>query len=828
MSDSYRYSTLTLYKDSKILPEKHFIVGNIGTYLATLTFLLIGEFQYLRNTLDLTIKIHKSEDFAKAINTNNYNYLKVRQDSRDYYYFVIKKTQTAEETITLELRMDVLNTFPYNNYNLGYQITNKTKVLREHKPRFYLESQDLDVEGEIVGGNWDAQSGDRFILTINGVDHHGELLDVQDDYLQVYFDDRFSYDEEPLYTLLNVHAEGFEFVNENDTSESFQFKIQEASLASRYINRKIDLYSEGLNPILYKEEKGELLPPEENTWYLIYKNADDATEENPQPVDCYLAPKLTARVKTKQQYLLQSENAQDGVVPEGYWFTISAGYAGVDVSIDGRIVRLGERQVLSSWHFVALQFYVPANSQKMTVKIVEEVDYYDGQGGYLYTNTYTIETIYNVDKIEILSNLEHYPAYKSADTSDNELPKKSVYNSNYSFDRDISTTQILNTIDSIDRTDSKLVRIFELPYNPVNIEVDTDGNLVFADNWNYDSALGIMKLTDLNMKFEHEIETSVENPFTPVLGDLNIGSTTGSETRKIKDSKLFHSDYYQPKFIYDSFGFVFQLEKMKHKIYSDNYFKFEFVMTTTIRSRFLFGFKDYELVHSTEDYDNILVVGRNNESVLYSSPYLTYLRTGYNIDVKAKERTERTAIIGGILQGVGKIMDIATLGGVKKVSSRVEQGYSSGATLASTIVNTINTIAESEESMERKLSTLKAQAVGVEGSDDIDLLGYYANNRAKYAIYKVSERLEKELDNLFYYTGYISNEMKIPNTGTRYWFNFVSAEIVFSNLMGNISDICLQEIKNLWKEGVVFLHEHSGNYDFEQVKENWETFLVNL
>lgn len=821
MSDSYRYSTLTLYKDSKILPEKHFIVDNIATYLATLTTLPIGEFQYLRNTLDLTIKIHKSEDFTKAINTYNYNYLKVVQESRSYYYFVIKKTQTAEETITLDLRMDVLNTFNYGNYSLGYQITNKTKVLREHKPRFYLESQDLDVAGEVIAGNWEAQSGDRFILTINGVDYHGELLDVQEDYLEVYFDDRFSYDEEPIYTFLNTQSEEFTFVNESDTSESFQFRVQSARLASRYINRKIDLYSEGLNPILYKEEKGELLPPEENTWYLIYKNADDATEENPQPVDCYLAPKLTARVKTKQQYLLKSINAQDGVVPEGYYFTISAGEEGVSVSVDNRIIRLGKRTVLASTHYVALQFRVPsAGSQKLEVLLVEEVDYYVPDSGIVST-IYTIETFNNVDQIEILSDLEHYPAYKSTNLSNPQLPSNSISFPNYYFDRDISTTQVLNTIDSIDRTDSKLVRIFELPYNPVNIDVDTDGNLVFADNWVYDNTQGIMKLSDLSMKFKHEIETSVENPFTPVLGDLNIGSTTGSETRKIKDSKLFHSDYYQPKFIYDSFGFVFQLEKMKHKIYSDSYFKFEFVMTTTIRSRFLFGFKDYELVHSMEDYDNILVVGRNNESVLYSSPYLTYLRTGYNIDVKAKERTERTAILGGILQGVGSISQLASTDKASGVVSAI-------TSLGSTIINTINTIAQSEESMERRLATLKAQAVGVEGSDDIDLLGYYSNNRAKYAIYKVSERLEKELDNLFYYTGYISNEMKIPNTQGRYWFNFVSAEIVFSNLMGNISDICLQEIKNLWKEGVVFLHEHSGNYDFEQVKENWETFLVNL
>ena len=44
--------------------------------------------------------------------------------------------------------------------------------------------------------------------------------------------------------------------------------------------------------------------------------------------------------------------------------------------------------------------------------------------------------------------------------------------------------------------------------------------------------------------------------------------------------------------------------------------------------------------YSLEDYDNIVAVARNNEEVLYSSQYLNYVRTGYNYDVKAKQRQE--------------------------------------------------------------------------------------------------------------------------------------------------------------------------------------------
>ena len=94
-----RHSVLTFYKDSQILPNRNFIVESIETYLATLTNFGVDNFQYLRPALEMNIKIHKSEEFVAMLLTNNYNYLKFVQDSKSYYYFIIKKTQRAEETI---------------------------------------------------------------------------------------------------------------------------------------------------------------------------------------------------------------------------------------------------------------------------------------------------------------------------------------------------------------------------------------------------------------------------------------------------------------------------------------------------------------------------------------------------------------------------------------------------------------------------------------------------------------------------------------------------------------------------------------------------------
>ena len=106
---------------------------------------------------------------------------------------------------------------------------------------------------------------------------------------------------------------------------------------------------------------------------------------------------------------------------------------------------------------------------------------------------------------------------------------------------------------------------------------------------------------------------------------------------------------------------------------------------------------------------------------------------------------------------------------------------------------------------------------------------YYSNNKAKLVLYKVSPRLEKELDNLFYYTGYVCNEMKIPSTNSRYWFNFLAAELDITGISASIPEVCLTELFNKYKEGVTFLHGHLVNnvltWDFAQEKENIEVGL---
>lgn len=40
----------------------------------------------------------------------------------------------------------------------------------------------------------------------------------------------------------------------------------------------------------------------------------------------------------------------------------------------------------------------------------------------------------------------------------------------------------------------------------------------------------------------------------------------------------------------------------------------------------------------TIDYEDYLLVNRNNEETIFSNDYLNYIRTGYNYDKKARDR----------------------------------------------------------------------------------------------------------------------------------------------------------------------------------------------
>ena len=149
-----------------------------------------------------------------------------------------------------------------------------------------------------------------------------------------------------------------------------------------------------------------------------------------------------------------------------------------------------------------------------------------------------------------------------------------------------------------------------------------------------------------------------------------------------------------------------------------------------------------------------------------------------------------------------------------------------GAGTIKNFSSSIITTANAEANLEAKMAQLKLQATTVEGSDDVDLMSFYANNKAKLVLYQVSPKMKKCMFDVFYYTGYISGVMKTPDFPSRYWFNFVSCDLQLETVV-NIPDNCLEDLKGRYKSGITVMHAHSGVYDWNREKENWENSLVD-
>ena len=726
-------STLILFTDCKILPERNFIVEDIENYLSTLNNIPFYNFQYIRHGVQIQIKINATQSAASPFNKVIFNYCSIQNTSDQFpvYYFVIRTTQLAQKTLLLDLVLDVANTFKYGEH---YTFTKRTKVTREHKDRF---------------------------------------------------------------------------IKEDSTS------IQ--------LVRKIDLYSEGLTPVLYKEDDDYVFTTA-TKWSLIYESQTSEAAIDTYPVKCYLVPEDEVELQNNQPY---SVNIAGLPVNKAYYFT-SADNPNASIvytDIDGNIIPL----IIKDNQ--ALVFYRVANySQEAELinysQVIRLFNYYpDGE---LNTENYeTLLSSVSVTGFAITGGTRIHEGGKitfNATTQDPINPALSlneVINLPVAFEFNAGDGSIFSPVilKDIDKSSPRLIKIIKLPYEPVNIDS------LIPEGFGYDLSTRRLILIDPETAFRSVHTYSYNNGgFNELVVQPSIIGATMLRDDSL-ESKIYHSDFYIKKFVYDSFSFNFTLERMNPSaVIREPKFTFNFIMTKTMNSRFLFEFPYYDLEDlGNQDYYNILMVARNNEAMIYSNSYVDYIRTGYNYDVKTKERSATANWTGVALSAIGTAANIIAPTSPLSIASAVHMGTST----IQQIVNAINSNNQAEQNLQAKMTSLMNQSTSVVGSDDLDLMEAYSGNNAKMVHYKLSPKMNQAILDLFYYTGYISNELKIPERDTRYWFNYIQCDPEIIPLK-NIPLSMIEELKNRYMDGLTILHNHSNSWDFEQVKENWETWILNL
>ena len=430
-----------------------------------------------------------------------------------------------------------------------------------------------------------------------------------------------------------------------------------------------------------------------------------------------------------------------------------------------------------------------------------------------------------------------------------------------------------SSINLIDRTDSKLVKIMALPYCPTEISISSgsieSGNYTISFDANIveleDGAAGSSEQGYKLLKYKY-----VQNTFGKYLNYVTFDykatddfleycySFGGYDSepdpdynfRKVQlkninnEPKLLNSDYYKDLFIYDSVSKCIRREDIlpDEEIVAINTY---YQPTNTLTSSMLFKFEvDNGSYSEITPWDNVLISSRNNELPIYNNAYLNYMRYGYNAEktnleesAKAQRQAYTTNAVLGIFGGTtggaisGAAMGAKVGGGYGAAAGAIIGagiGLATSIAKASSAITTTETaIANAQRSLSSKVETLENTAITIQGgASAVDLMTNYTDNRLHYATYEVPELMKEALYDRFYYCGYAHPVQEKPKLWGRVNFNFVQCEPVFDrsfsayySYTGSPIQNYIEDIKEKFRIGVTVYHTPEAS---------WSTFVEDI
>lgn len=813
-------------------PGRLLCVDNIATYLSGKSALTLNTMQYQKLELEKTLKVDLSQSYAVPKTGTSFKYVSIQNtDEQIHYYFVKNILWKSKSCTEFELVLDVLNTFIEGT---DYDFKPSTNIIREHKDRFkkgkvtasfsYQSIADRDGwfdPGDVV--HWEDLDGTH-------VDFEGTLISIDEHGFIIEFDSAFT---EDAFEKWLVKVNKPTLVGESDWIWFNQPTIYDIQF-NWY--RLIDYIPEGINPTLHagsgEGEKSIDVPQFDQTWHLLYRNVNDPDPDNlVDPVECYIIPDKWISVKTSS-ITNGRINYTSFDIGKCYFIPFEENsYADIITLDDGTILGSGLMGTGDTYGYLCL--YRSSNNHIVVIAIIKYGPDDDTKAK-AWESTYI-----TANHLPLAYTKNDIPTYPRRYVQWKNIADNGTAGSWTSGSVNVTTDDITD----LDRTDPKNIKLIKLPYIPYDfaitggvIDISSDPNWSYAD---FEQANGshikALKLNNLNVKLERNIDQQYGgNGYFNLRArdEIAINSASKSDLRVDADleSKLFASEFYQPTYFYDSFSYKINLEDLDVEEYiSDkndfSSFGIRFECTSTINSRFMFTFTDLKFRFASSNYANVMPIIRNNEEVLYNVPYVNYIRTGFNYDVKSKN-----------IQFGSNIANIAMSGGsilasllIPSIPIKAAGLIGSIASFANGIKNAIVSAKNAENSIESKLKQAENQKASVQGADDVDLMTSYTENRLKYLEYVPTPLMRDMIDDLFFYAGYRSGRTGLPNHTTRINFDYLECNAQFEDLRSIPSD-CLQELINCFKSGVTYLHYNSnisGGYDFSQTHENWERSLFD-
>lgn len=582
----------------------------------------------------------------------------------------------------------------------------------------------------------------------------------------------------------------------------------------------IDYKNENINPIKFKSAENTILDSNStDVWYLIVKNTSSI---DPDAV----AVPLSNPVKL----LICSSTAKEVKVAHSFSHELSLGDWAIFLKSDFerlelRLTKLADAPVALRYTDTIIGFGVYDTGTYYKV-----VTYKQDSGN---PDTLIVDSTYNCASVEATSygsanSITYYIvttlAPYNAPTSRTTITAGTYTTANLSIKVCISLgARNYDGTFRVDRTNPQLIKIIALPYCPITLY---SGNKLPPNATYNDTEAMIEYLPEWGLMRHDIILTGNKSPYYPLEAMSFTPSLTDTKSAT-RESKLYSSEFYNKKIVYDSFVFDIDLEKVSTLT---SFFVFEQVVSGTTASRFMFNISSYNTKLTQFNYNKVLAISRNNELPIYNIAYINYLKTGYNYDLKTKAlQAKRDALSLGTQLG-GMVMSTALGAMTGGAAAAMTLGMGS-INLASSFTNAFYNQIQAQRNIDQKLIESANQGANINSSDDVDLMTDYTdNNKAKLCTYEMTDGMKDLIYKLFFYTGYVQNKYAVPNVTSRAWFNFIQCDPVLKVLNPNIDDDLLDELKEKLRNGVTFFHMNTiasiKRWDLAQEKENWETSLL--
>lgn len=404
--------------------------------------------------------------------------------------------------------------------------------------------------------------------------------------------------------------------------------------------RNIDRYSESMNPALIQKKKEEKIFDEiGDKWYLVYMSNPATTQDvtgNPMFMGLLgtTSYKIYNAVDNGNPYSLALENSKIYYMSEPYALIQVARPSGMleytlgDV-IDGnkisrafRISRSG-----SSWYIYKLYYtgdtYPYSYSEEKIATMLETVNI-------------TIARLRNLHVVEATD-------YNKGITNIDKIDSLPLITINAGTLPEVKTV----SYGDFDNSNSRLSKIIELPYCPVNVTKNSDGTYTFTDcSFNY--GYNILQVNSNTLSRTIKTDNRIQDLLYVTLTEPSATDAPNIDL----ESKLYNSEFYDYSYYYDTDKLKIRLEdistdKLTAALSIIN------ATTTTMNSDKQFKIAPANCSYNEyQPYELYINSSRSTERMILNDSYADYIKNGYNYDQWSNKRAQKLATINSVITGI--------------------------------------------------------------------------------------------------------------------------------------------------------------------------------